>query len=119
MLALIQRSVFILKEQDVIRGMPEIDGRQIGVHFENPLLMGQAQRDINAFTQYKSLLAGIYGEAAVLLGDPFEEMKYLARLHRIPAKLVPSREQVAQTIGQGARVAQSQPQLANALLPGP
>lgn len=105
---IVRRIVYVLKKQGVI-DIPKVNGREIRIIPESPLLRAQNQQSISDWLRYQESLQMSFGpQGAQMVGGSkiIESAHYLAELHGIPARLVPTAEEMQQQMEQAAAIAQ-------------
>jgi len=102
---LIRRAVYILNDQGIV-DIPAVDGNQIVIYPESPLLRAQKQQDIQELLAYNQQLLGMFGQMGASAMKYGETAQYLAELHGIPSKLIVSKEQMAQMMEGAAQAAE-------------
>ncbi len=67
---LLKRIIYILTRKGMLEPLI-IDGKEIQIRYQSPLVIAQGQQDVQTFSQYYQVLSGVYGpEAAVTYLDP-------------------------------------------------
>jgi hypothetical protein len=104
---LIRRAVYLLNQQGIVE-IPNVDGNQVVIYPESPLLRAQKQQDIQELLAYNQQLVGMFGQMGASAMKYGETAAYLAELHGIPQRLILSKEQmtemtsqVGQAVGEG------------------
>ena len=92
---LIRRAVHILNDQGIV-DIPAVDGNQIVIYPESPLLRAQKQQDIQELLAYNQQLQGMFGQMGASAMKYGETAAYLAELHGIPQRLVMSKGEIAE-----------------------
>lgn len=103
--AIVRRIVHIYREQNLIN-LPVVDGKTIKITAESPLIRGQNQQDIVDFMRYQEALRMTFGESAMALNKFIETAQYLAELHGIPGKLIPTKGELQNQLRQAVDVGQ-------------
>ncbi len=112
---LVQRLAHILTKQGAIE-IPRIDGKQLTLVPEAPLLRAQKHQDLADFLGYQGDLRGIFGDqAAMALTDPVEAAIYLAGLRGVPARLIPTKAKVEATLDKARQFVEQNPEATEAL----
>lgn len=103
--AVVRRIVHIYRKQGLIN-LPLVDGKQIKMIAESPLVRTQNQQDITDFLRYQESLRFTFGESSMALNKLLETAQYLAELHGVPAKLIPTRGELKAQLEQAVNVGQ-------------
>ena len=57
-----------------------INGREIKIRYQSPLVIAQGEKDLETFSKYYQMMQGTYGpEGAVIYLDPVEYPKWVAQ----------------------------------------
>jgi hypothetical protein len=89
-----------------VTDLVKVDGKEVILVPESPLMRSQDQQDIADLLRYNEGLQFILGEAAAGAQQPAELVAYLAQKHRIPDQLVPSKDEIGQRAQQAVQAAQ-------------
>lgn len=101
---LVKRMLFIFKQQGI--EVPMLDGRNVILVPESPLVRSQDNEDIANVMRYGESLQFLLGpEMAVGAQNPAELVPWLAERYRVPHKLVPSGNEIDERIRAGTQAA--------------
>ena len=102
---LIGNVVYLLKRRGLIEDF-EINGKEIQLRYQSPLVVAQGQQDVQNFIQWYSLIQGIYADAAPTYLNPVEAPLWMAEKMGVNMKVLNSREQLEGTLGQDSELLQ-------------
>jgi hypothetical protein len=102
---LFERGLYIMEEFGLVNLNDFIvDGVNIAIQHVSPLAQAQDQEELTAMTRYAEIISGFFGpQGMMMMTNPVEFGKELARLLNIPDKILPTPEQmeaVKQVFGQ-------------------
>ncbi len=103
---LIQRVIHILQLRGMIQPLV-IDGKEIKVRYQSPLVVAQGAQDADNFMQYFQVLASVMGpEGAMITVNPVEFPLWLGAKLGIDQKVLPNREGLTATLKEQSEMAQ-------------
>lgn len=93
---LFKRGLFIMEELGIIDLNDfTVDGTNIAIQHVSPLAQAQDQEELSAMSRYAEIIAGFFGpQGLMMMTNPVEFGKELARLLNVPDKILPSAEQM-------------------------
>lgn len=93
---LFKRGLFIMEELGIIDLNDfTVDGTNIAIQHISPLAQAQDQEELSAMSRYAEIIAGFFGpQGLMMMTNPVEFGKELARLLNVPDKILPSAEQM-------------------------
>lgn len=93
---LFKRGLFIMEELGIVDLNDfTVDGTNIAIQHVSPLAQAQDQEELSAMSRYAEIIAGFFGpQGLMMMTNPVEFGKELARLLNVPDKILPSAEQM-------------------------
>ncbi len=93
---LFKRGLFIMEELGIVDLNDfTVDGTNIAIQHISPLAQAQDQEELSAMSRYAEIIAGFFGpQGLMMMTNPVEFGKELARLLNVPDKILPSAEQM-------------------------
>lgn len=102
----INRVIYILKKKGLIEDI-KIDGKDIQVRYQSPLVVAQGQQDVAAFTQWLQLMQGIYGpEAAQVYLEPIKLPFWAANKMGVDLSVLNTEDGIKKMLGEQSEMAQ-------------
>lgn len=94
---LFERGLYILEELGMIELNDfTVDGINIAIQHVSPLAMAQDQEELTAMSRYAEIIGGFFGpQGLMIMTNPQEFAKELARLLHIKQDILPTEEQMA------------------------
>ncbi len=102
---LLENVIFLLKRRGLIDDFT-INGKEIQLKYQSPLVVAQGQQDVQNFIQWFSLIQGIYGEAAPMYLDPVECPLWMAQKMGVYMKVLNTREGLMEKLGTDSEIQQ-------------
>lgn len=93
---LFKRGLFIMEELGLINLNDfTVDGTNIAIQHISPLAQAQDQEELTAISRYAEIIAGFFGpQGLMMMTNPVEFGRELARLLNIPDRILPTQEQM-------------------------
>lgn len=92
---LLENVIFLLKRRGLIDDFV-INGKEIQLKYQSPLVVAQGQQDVQNFIQWYALIQNIYGDAAPVYLDPVECPLWMAEKMGVYPKIINKREALTQ-----------------------
>jgi hypothetical protein len=89
----------ILRKKGLIQDI-KIDGKEIALQYESPLLEIQSQEDVQRAQQWLQLMQSLYGQAAILAFKPEEFPYWAAEKMNVDLKLLPSSDVISNVLNE-------------------
>lgn len=102
---LIANIVCLLKRRGLIKDL-SINGKEIQLKYQSPLVIAQGQQDVQNFIQWYSLVQGIYGEAAPVYLNPVETPLWMAGKMGVDMQVLNKREMLEEKLGTDSELKQ-------------
>lgn len=93
---LFERGLFIMEELGIIDLNDfTVDGTNIAIQHVSPLAQAQDQEELSAISRYAEIIANFFGpQGLMMMTNPVEFGKELARLLNVPERILPTQEQM-------------------------
>ncbi len=93
---LFERGLFIMEELGIIDLNDfTVDGTNIAIQHVSPLAQAQDQEELSAMSRYAEIISGFFGpQGLMMMTNPVEFGKELARLLNVPERILPTQEQM-------------------------
>lgn len=95
---LISNVIYLLKRRGLIEDLT-INGSEIQLKYQSPLVVAQGHQDVQNFIQWYSLIQGIYGESAPAYLDPVELPLWMAQKMGVYMKVLNSKDKLIKALG--------------------
>lgn len=93
---LFERGLFIMEELGIVDLNDfTVDGTNIAIQHVSPLAQAQDQEELSAISRYAEIIANFFGpQGLMMMTNPVEFGKELARLLNVPDRILPTAEQM-------------------------
>jgi len=103
---IISRVIYILQKKGFLEPIV-INGREIQLQYQSPLVVAQGQQDVANFTQWYQLLQGIYGpEAAITYLNPVEQPYWMANKMGVDMTILNDKKSMEEMLKEQSELAQ-------------
>ena len=102
---LISNVIYLLKRRGLIEDLT-INGKEIQLKYQSPLVIAQGQQDVQNFLQWYGLIQQIYGDAAPVYIHPIELPMWMAEKMGVEVKILNQRKQLEEKFGTDSELEQ-------------
>lgn len=102
---LINNVVYLLKQRGLIKDF-KINGREIQLKYQSPLVVAQGQQDVQSTLQWYGMIQAVYGDAAPIYLNPVEFPLWSAQKMGVELKVINPREKLIEKFGTDSEIMQ-------------